>query len=103
MGKEDCIFCKIVAGEIPSNTIYEDEMFRVILDLAPAAKGHALILPKAHCADIYEIDEEVAGRAMKLAKSWRFTWQGSSDVTDLIFCRITARWLDRRYSISICT
>lgn len=68
MGKEDCIFCKIVAGEIPSNTIYEDEMFRVILDLAPAAKGHALILPKAHCADIYEIDEEVAGRAMKLAK-----------------------------------
>lgn len=68
MREADCIFCKISAGEIPSNTIYEDEEFRVILDLAPASKGHALILPKEHYADIYEIDEDVAGRAMKLAK-----------------------------------
>lgn len=68
MRDSDCIFCKIIAGEIPSNTIYEDDAFKVILDLAPAAKGHALILPKEHYADIYEIDEEVAGRAMKLAK-----------------------------------
>ena len=42
----DCIFCKIAAGEIPSATLYEDEDFRVILDLGPAARGHALILPK---------------------------------------------------------
>lgn len=68
MRDSECIFCKIIAGEIPSNTIYEDEEFKVILDLAPAAKGHALILPKEHYADIYEIDEEVAGKAMKLAK-----------------------------------
>ena len=64
----DCIFCKIISGEIPSHTIYEDEEFKVILDIAPAAKGHALILPKVHYADLYDIDEEVAGRAMKLAK-----------------------------------
>lgn len=68
MRDADCIFCKIIAGEIPSNTIYEDEEFKVILDLAPAAKGHALILPKEHYADIYEIDENVAGKVMKLAK-----------------------------------
>lgn len=68
MRDSDCIFCKIIAGEIPSNTIYEDDAFKVILDLAPAAKGHALILPKEHYTDIYEIDEETAGRAMKLAK-----------------------------------
>ncbi len=68
MRDPECIFCKIIAGEIPSNTIYEDDAFKVILDLAPAAKGHALILPKEHYADIYEIDEDVAGRAMKLAK-----------------------------------
>lgn len=68
MRDSECIFCKIIEGEIPSNTIYEDEEFKVILDLAPAAKGHALILPKEHYADIYEIDEEVAGRVMKLAK-----------------------------------
>ena len=44
----DCIFCKIANGEIPSATLYEDEDFRVILDLGPASKGHAFILPKAH-------------------------------------------------------
>lgn len=68
MRDTNCIFCKIIAGEIPSNTIYEDGEFKVILDLSPASKGHALILPKEHYADIYEIDEEVAGRVMKLAK-----------------------------------
>ena len=64
----DCIFCKIAAGEIPSATIYEDDDFRVILDLAPAAKGHALILPKAHYADLTELPEELAGKSMILAK-----------------------------------
>ena len=48
MKKEDCIFCKIANGDIPSKTLYEDEDFRVILDLGPATKGHALILPKEH-------------------------------------------------------
>ena len=68
MKKDDCIFCKIAKGEIPSKTLYEDERFRVILDLGPATKGHALILPKAHYADLYELPEELAGEAMKLAK-----------------------------------
>ena len=56
----DCIFCKIANGEIPSATLYEDEDFRVILDLGPASKGHALILPKAHAANIYEISDDMA-------------------------------------------
>ena len=64
----DCIFCKIANGEIPSATLYEDEKFRVILDLGPASKGHALILPKAHYADIYEFEEDAAASAMVLAK-----------------------------------
>lgn len=64
----DCIFCKIANGEIPSATLYEDEDFRVILDLGPASKGHALILPKSHAANIYELPEELAGKAMILAK-----------------------------------
>ena len=46
MKNDSCIFCKIANGEIPSKTLYEDEKFRVILDLGPATKGHALILPK---------------------------------------------------------
>lgn len=64
----DCIFCKIANGEIPSATLYEDEDFRVILDLGPASKGHSLILPKKHAANIYELPDETAGKAMILAK-----------------------------------
>ncbi len=68
MKEKDCIFCKIAAGEIPSATLYEDDEFRVILDLGPASKGHALILPKEHYRNLYDIDEETAAKAMKLAK-----------------------------------
>ena len=64
----DCIFCKIANGEIPSNTLYEDDSFRVILDLGPATKGHALVMPKAHAANIYEISDDMAAKAMILAK-----------------------------------
>lgn len=64
----DCIFCKIAKGEIPSKTIYEDEEFRVILDLGPATRGHALILPKKHADNLYELSDETAASAMKLAR-----------------------------------
>ena len=67
MKNDNCIFCKIAAGEIPSKTLYEDEKFRVILDLGPATRGHALVIPKEHYADLYEIPEETAGEAMKVA------------------------------------
>lgn len=68
MKKEDCIFCKIAGGEIPSRTLYEDGLFRVILDLAPATRGHALILPKEHADNLYELPEETAAAVMVLAK-----------------------------------
>ena len=66
MKDSNCIFCKIANGEIPSSTIYEDEDFRVILDLGPAAKGHALILPKEHFKDVCELDEAVAAKVLPL-------------------------------------
>ncbi len=68
MKDTNCIFCKIANGEIPSKTLYEDDKFRVILDLGPASKGHALILPKEHYANLYELPDETAGEVMKLAK-----------------------------------
>ena len=68
MKNDQCIFCKIAAGEIPSKTIYEDDEFRVILDLGPATKGHALILPKDHYANLYELPEETAKKVICLAK-----------------------------------
>lgn len=67
MKKEDCIFCKIADGQIPSCTVYEDEDFRVILDIAPAAKGHALILPKNHYDDLWALGEAESAKIMKLA------------------------------------
>ena len=73
MKKADCIFCKIANGEIPSRTLYEDEMFRVILDLAPATRGHALILPKEHADNLYELPEENAAKALVLAKRMAVT------------------------------
>ena len=68
MKDENCIFCKLANGEIPTSTLYEDEDFRVILDASPAAKGHALILPKEHYANLYELDDEVAAKVLVLAK-----------------------------------
>lgn len=65
---ENCIFCKIANGEIPAATLYEDEDFRVILDLNPASLGHALILPKAHAANLFELPDETAAKALVLAK-----------------------------------
>ena len=67
MKNENCIFCKIANGEIPSATVYEDGDFRVILDLGPASKGHALILPKNHFKDICDADTDTAGKLFPLA------------------------------------
>ena len=64
----NCIFCKIANGEIPSTTLYEDEDFRVILDLGPATRGHALLLPKNHFANLFELDDDTAQKAILVAK-----------------------------------
>ena len=66
--KDDCIFCKLANGVIPTNSIYEDEDFKVILDMGPATKGHALILPKEHAANLYELPDETAAKILPLAK-----------------------------------
>lgn len=68
MKDDNCIFCKIASGEIPSATLYEDEDFRVILDLGPASKGHALIIPKEHYRNLFDLDDELASKALVLAK-----------------------------------
>lgn len=68
MRDDNCIFCKLANGQIPTRAIYEDEQFKVILDNAPATRGHALILPKDHYANLYELPENTAADAMKLAR-----------------------------------
>lgn len=68
MREDNCIFCKIANGDIPSKTLYEDDECRVILDLGPATKGHALILPKNHYANLFELPEKEAEHVMVVAK-----------------------------------
>ena len=64
----DCIFCKLANGVFPTNFIYEDEDFKVILDANPATKGHSLILPKKHFKNLLDADEEILKKALPLAK-----------------------------------
>ena len=66
MKKDDCIFCKIAAGEIPSATVYEDDDFRAILDLGPAAKGHTLVIPKNHSDNLLSVEPDTAAKALKV-------------------------------------
>lgn len=80
MRDENCIFCKIANGDIPSKFLYEDDEFKVILDLGPATKGHALILPKNHYANLYELPDETASKVMLLAKKM------ATDMTEKLKC-----------------
>ncbi len=80
MRDDNCIFCKIVNGDIPSKMLYEDGEFKVILDLGPATKGHALILPKNHYRNLYELPDDMASKVMLLAKKM------ASQMTDKLEC-----------------
>jgi len=64
----DCLFCKIIAGEIPSHKIYEDDRAVAFLDIRPINPGHTLIVPKAHAADLRESSVEDAAHAIEVVK-----------------------------------
>lgn len=65
---ENCIFCKIVKGEIPCDKIYEDENVLAFLDIAPVNIGHSLVIPKKHFVNIYDTPEELVASMIKAAK-----------------------------------
>lgn len=62
MPHEDCIFCKIINGDIPSARVYEDEDVYAFLDISQVTKGHTLIIPKTHVKNIYETPNDIAGK-----------------------------------------
>lgn len=70
---ENCIFCKIIAGEIPSYTVYEDDVVKAFLDISQGTPGHTLVIPKKHVPDIFAYDEELASevfaRIPKIARA----------------------------------
>lgn len=83
MKKDDCIFCKLANGEIPTNALYEDDIVKVIFDANPAAKGHVLILPKEHFDDIYGMDDETAAHVFKVALKISKTYRKALDFDGL--------------------
>jgi histidine triad (HIT) family protein len=66
---EDCIFCRIVAGELPSTRIHEDERTIAIMDINPATRGHALVIPRAHARDIHDIGEQDLAHCALVART----------------------------------
>jgi len=64
----DCIFCKIINGEIPSYKVYEDDDVFAFMDISPVSAGHVLVIPKKHAQDIFEIDDESHGKVQKVVK-----------------------------------
>ncbi|WP_456271908.1 HIT family protein [Bacillus sp. AK031] len=58
----DCIFCKIIDGEIPSSKVYEDEHVLAFLDISQVTKGHTLVIPKVHKENVYELTDEIASK-----------------------------------------
>ena len=67
----DCIFCKIVKGEIPSYTVYEDEVVKCFLDVHPDSNGHMLIIPKKHYTNLDDIDNDILSHIMKVSKQMK--------------------------------
>ena len=64
----DCIFCKIINNELPSKTIYEDELIKIIMNINPATDGHLLVLPKEHYVNLFDLDEKVLNHSIKIIK-----------------------------------
>jgi histidine triad (HIT) family protein len=67
MKKDDCVFCKIIENTIPSATIYEDDEFKVILDIFPSSLGHTLVIYKDHVENIFEMPLQKVGKMFELA------------------------------------
>ena len=66
---DDCIFCKIIRGEIPSKKVYEDEHTLAFLDINPASKYHTLVIPKNHCVNIYDVSVDELAKVMGTVKT----------------------------------
>lgn len=64
----DCVFCKIVSGEVPSFTLFEDDTTLAFMDINPANEGHALVIPKEHASDLHAVSDEALARTVVTAK-----------------------------------
>ena len=79
MSQEDCIFCKIASGEVPSAKIFEDDSALAFLDVGPLAEGHVLLIPKAHASTLDQMTADQAGRVLKHLPSLVKAMQSAMD------------------------
>ncbi|MBA2630247.1 MAG: HIT domain-containing protein [Thermoleophilaceae bacterium] len=91
---EDCIFCRIVAGELPSETVQEDEHTIAFMDLNPWTRGHALVIPRRHSRNLYEVADEDLGHAAAAARRLAETMRDrlACDGVNLLNCCEAAAW-----------
>lgn len=83
----DCIFCKINNGEIPSYTVYEDEIVRVMMDISPVSNGHMLIIPKTHYTNLEDISLETLTRIMGISKKMYSLLKEKLNVDGITLCQ----------------
>ena len=83
----DCLFCKIIQGEIPSYTIYEDEIIKVFLDINPNTNGHCLIIPKQHIVTVDEVDEKLATHIINVEKKIHALLKEKLNIEGLTICQ----------------
>ena len=91
---DDCIFCKIVAGELPADVIQEDEHTLAFMDLNPWTRGHALVIPRTHSRNLYEVDDEDLEHAVTAARQLALTMRErlGCDGVNLLNCCEPAAW-----------
>ncbi len=91
---EDCIFCKIVAGELPSETVQEDDHTVAFMDINPWTRGHALVIPRDHSRNIYDVDEEALRHTAAAARrlSLRMRERLGCDGVNLLHACEPAAW-----------
>ena len=91
---DDCLFCKIVAGELPSEIVQEDEHTIAFMDINPWTRGHALVIPRNHSRNLYEVPDEDLARATEAAKRLALTMRGRLGCAgiNLLNCCESAAW-----------
>ena len=83
----DCLFCKIIKGEIPSYTIYEDELVKVFLDINPSTNGDALLIPKKHIVTIDDLDEELLLHLFEVTLKMKKLMEEKLHIEGLTICQ----------------
>lgn len=83
----DCIFCKINNGEIPSYTVYEDKIVKVIMDACPVSNGHMLIIPKSHYSNIDDISSDVLYHTMDISREMHKLLKEKLNIDGLTLCQ----------------